>query len=459
VEETKIAILGAGITGLCIAQALHESGENFEIIETSDKVGGALQSTLRDGFLAEHGPNSLLLKDRRVLSLLEDIGLRNQAIQDTRSEAEKRFIVDQGVLHPLPESPFKMIRSPLFTFGGILRLAREPFISRYKSRKEESFADFVKRRLGQEMFANAAGPFVSGIYAGDPAKLAIRHAFPRLWKLENEHRSLILGSLSMRRNKHKNIHALRPTRTISPQCGMGALPKALAQNLPKRSIHLASKVESIRPWENGWQIRRTDSTGQMLVSRHSQLVIAVPHHRLSTLPLPNDILQKLAPVSSIETPPVTSLVLGFKREQIEHQLDGFGMLIKEAEKSPLLGVLFSSSMFEGRAPKNHVTLTCMMGGVKHPEYAENSDTIVLQELKRLLGVKGSPVFRHRTSWENAIPQYGLDYQTVLDALDSCENNHPSIHFAGNYRNGISVTDCILNGLQLGKHLSAIPQKA
>ena len=129
------------------------------------------------------------------------------------------------------------------------------------------------------------------------------------------------------------------------------------------------------------------------------------------------------------------------------------MLIKQAENSPLLGVLFSSSMFDDRAPDGHVTLTCMMGGSIHPEYAENDEQVVIDELNRLLGVTGTPTFRHRTAWSHAIPQYGLDYQNVLDALESCESNHPGLHLAGNYRGGISVGDCIVNGLELGESLT------
>ena len=161
---------------------------------------------------------------------------------------------------------------------------------------------------------------------------------------------------------------------------------------------------------------------------------------------------------SLDSPPVTSLVLGFKKEDITHPLDGFGMLIKQSENSRLLGVLFSSSMFDGRAPEGHVTLTCMMGGTIHPEYSENSDEIVLAELDRLLGVNGKPTFRHKTIWPKAIPQYGLDYQNALDAMDKVEKNNPGLHFAGNYRGGISVGDCIVNGLELGTRLSTNEQQ-
>ena len=186
---------------------------------------------------------------------------------------------------------------------------------------------------------------------------------------------------------------------------------------------------------------------------YSQLVIAVPHHKLPSLPLAENLISSLKPLTTLDSPPVTSLVLGFRKKDIPHPLDGFGMLIKRAEKSPLLGVLFSSSMFDGRAPDDHVTLTCMMGGTTNPQYAENSDEVVLDELNRLLGVTGEPTFRHRSPWQHAIPQYDLKYQRILDALEHCESSHQGLHLAGNYRGGISVGDCIVNGLELGDLLA------
>jgi oxygen-dependent protoporphyrinogen oxidase len=474
VENTAhTAILGAGITGLCVAHSLRtasqdNSRQTFHLIESGDKVGGALQSTRHDGYLAEHGPNSILIKDKRVAQMLDHIGLGENEPHDTlheslvaREEAKKRYIVQDGRPHAMPSSPLGMLRTPLFSFMGKLRFGLEPFIGKYKGREqgrgEESFADFVRRRLGPDMLASAAGPFVSGIYAGNPENLSVRHAFPRLWNLEHNYRSFILGALVLQFGGGKNPHRLAPSRMLSFRSGMHAMPDAIASSLPDESLKLQCQVTSIEPThENGntgWSLSWTDAAGNLQTGHYRQLVIAVPHHCLPSLPLPASVINELAPLTELEAPPVTSLVLGFKREDITHPLDGFGMLIKQAENSPLLGVLFSSSMFDDRAPDGHVTLTCMMGGSIHPEYAENDEQVVIDELNRLLGVTGTPTFRHRTAWSHAIPQYGLDYQNVLDALESCESNHPGLHLAGNYRGGISVGDCIVNGLELGESLT------
>ncbi len=471
-NTAQTAILGAGITGLSVAHSLRTSSQDnrrqsFHLIESGDQVGGALQSTRCDGYLAEHGPNSILIKDKRVAEMLDAIGLGEMephaAMHESlvaRKEAEKRYIVQDGQPLAMPSSPLGMLRTPLFSFMGKLRFGLEPFIGRYQGREqgrgEESFADFVRRRLGPDMLASAAGPFVSGIYAGDPENLSVRHAFPRLWNLEHNYRSFIIGALVLQFGGGNNPHRLAPSRMLSFRSGMHAMPDAIASHLPDGCLKLQCQVRSIEPTgengSSGWALSWTDAAGNVQTGHYRQLVIAVPHHRLSSLPLPASVTNELAPLTELEAPPVTSLVLGFRREDITHPLDGFGMLIKQAENSPLLGVLFSSSMFDGRAPDGHVTLTCMMGGSIHPEYAANDDQVVLDELDRLLGVTGAPTFRHRTAWSHAIPQYGLDYQNVLDAMAACERKHPGLHLAGNYRGGISVGDCIVNGLELGKSL-------
>jgi len=466
VEHTaNTAILGAGITGLCTAHELHKNNSSFHLFEHQTHVGGALQTTQADGYLAEHGPNSLLVKDQRVQQLLLDIGLgestptTNSERLSARDEAKKRYIVHQGHPHAMPTSPMGMLRTPLFTTKGKLRFAIEPFVGRYQGLKkglgEESFGDFVRRRLGPDMLASAAGPFVSGIYAGDPDNLSVRHAFPRLWNLEHNYGSFIWGAIALQLGwgkGGKNPNRLSPAPMISFQKGMHSLPKAIAAQLPENTLHLKTDISDIQHQDNQWKISWSDNQGNHHSGTYQNLVIATPHHRIPHLPLPQSILNTITPLKKLESPPVTSLVLGFKRKDVPHPLDGFGMLIKRDENSPLLGVLFSSSMFDGRAPEDHVTLTCMMGGTLNPQFAENTDDIVLAELKRLLDISAEPTFRHRSAWKHAIPQYDLNYQEILNALETCEQSHPGLHLAGNYRGGISVGDCIVNGLILGKTL-------
>lgn len=421
-------------------------------------VGGAIQSTTAEGYLAETGPNSILLKDKRVAQLLSDIGLcekgsLNHELLPAREAAKKRYIVKDGSPHAIPTNLSGILKTPLFSLKGKLRVLAEPFIGKYQGSDGESFASFVRRRFGSELLDSAAAPFVSGIYAGDPEQLSISQAFPRMADLEEQYGSILKGFLTMQLGRHENPNKYKPTTVLSFRSGMHVLPQAIADSLPQESIYQETKIQKIEKTNHGWFLTWRTHSGVVQTGMYQNLVLAVPHHCLAQLPLPASVLDEITPVINIKAPPVTSLVLGFRKKDVAHALDGFGMLIRKQENSPLLGVLFSSSMFEHRAPDNHITLTCMMGGSIHPEYAENDDLTVLAELKRLLGVTGEPTFRHRTAWQNAIPQYDMEYQHALASIASCEAKHSGLHLAANYRGGIAVGDCIINGLELGELLS------
>jgi len=123
----------------------------------------------------------------------------------------------------------------------------------------------------------------------------------------------------------------------------------------------------------------------------------------------------------------------------------------------VLGVLFSSSVFPGRAPEDHVTLTAFVGGTRQPELAalarEALVALVREELTDLLGAFGEPVFQHVAIWPRAIPQYVLGYGRWLDILDQVEAANPGLALAGSYRDGVSLGDAIASGLAAGDRIA------
>ncbi|MBC8012110.1 MAG: FAD-dependent oxidoreductase, partial [Burkholderiales bacterium] len=162
----------------------------------------------------------------------------------------------------------------------------------------------------------------------------------------------------------------------------------------------------------------------------------------------------LASLDHLAHPPVTSLFLGYRRDAVAHPLDGFGVLLPSIEKRRLLGVLFNSTLFPGRAPAGHVALTVMLGGARHPELAgqpiEYQLPVVQQELADLLGVRGEPVIVRRTHWPRAIPQYQLDHDAHLDVIRAAEHRHPGLHIGGPVRDGIGLPACLAAGQRLAQ---------
>lgn len=453
--DKKIAIAGAGITGLVTAFVLQQNGIVADIYERREQAGGAIRTAKTEGWQYEYGPNTLLLKDREVSGFLDRLGLGDQ-ILIANPAASKRYIVKDGELQPLPSSFIDAIRTPLFSFGGKLRVLAEPFRGRAnhagtgEEKEDETLASFVERRLGQQVLDYAINPFVAGIYASQPEQLSVRHAFPLLHNLEQEYGSLIVGSL-LGRKKRKAAGRV-PRKLISFKEGMQALPDAIVAKL--NGVHTGAEVTAIRRHIDGWMLQVNGKEK----GPYTDVVVNVPLTKWSRDLMPVSDPQ-LSVLQQVTYQPLSVLIAGYRKEDIVHLLDGFGFLVPEAEGRSILGGLFSSTLFPGRAPEGHHLLTIFIGGGRQPQDAalpsEELFKRVEKELFELTGLTGEPVFRDHIYWPNAIPSYHTGYDDVLAALQSFEKENPGLHAAGNFRGGISVPDCIRNGLELGGKLSGV----
>lgn len=447
----RVGIIGAGVSGLCAAHALVGRGMQVRIWDPAPEAGGAVRSVRDGGWLAECGPNTLLVNDKGIADLIAGLGL-GDAVLDANPLAKRRYIVHEGRPVALPSGPVGFACSPLLSARAKLRLLAEPFLPRGSRMDVESFADFVRRRLGPEPLRMMACPFVAGIYAGDPELLSYRLAFPRMYRLEREHRSLVLGGIRKLRERRR-MGMPAASRMISFPEGLGTLVRRLAEGLPAGSLGLGATLVGIARASDGWEISWREGTGPVRVEIVDSLICAVPAHALSRLPWPDDIGRQLLPATQVFHPAVASVALGFRREDVAHALDGFGMLFPEHEQASILGTLFSSTLFPGRAPDGHVLLTSFVGGTRHPIEGRPSDddlvARVMQDLGRILGVRGDPVWRHVSFWTAAIPQYRLDHGRVFDALAATEQRFPGLSFIGNYRGGISLGACMTSGLESG----------
>ena len=184
-------------------------------------------------------------------------------------------------------------------------------------------------------------------------------------------------------------------------------------------------------------------------ARHHKLIYCGTAHRLAELKITAKTSLDFSEFSQIRHPPVASVVLGFRREDVTHPCHGFGMLIPKIEGFNILGAIFSSALFSNRAPAGHLTLTCYVGGERQPELAslppEKLFPLVTEDLRRLLGVRGQPTFAHRVFWPRAIPQYNVGYGRFRDLMTDIEQKAPGLLLAGGYRDGISLGDSIVSG--------------
>jgi oxygen-dependent protoporphyrinogen oxidase len=444
-----VLVIGAGATGLACGSALHRRGCDVQVVEAGDEPGGVIRSVRVGGYLLERGPNSTLNTSRRVEAWLADVGVL-AAKCVAPSAAARRYILRDGRIHPLPGGPIAFLRTPVWRARGKLRAMAEPFIPRRNDDADESIADFVRRRLGKEILDYALDPFVSGVYAGDPERISMGAAFPLLDGFEREHGGLIRGTLKTAKTRRADPDRPADRTLYSFAEGMQQPMRGAASALGER-LHLNCPVHGIAAARSGVRIEtdKTPFTARRVVCATSALAAGV---LLSTW-LP----EAAALLSTMEHNPVAQVYLGYRREAIDHPLDGFGALFPSKEGLLTLGSLWSSTLFPGRAPDGFCLLTNFAGGARHPEIRELSpheiQAQVIAELTPLLGLQGPPAFVDVQRIPHAIPHYTLGHRARVERILTDVGRVPALLLTGNYLQGVSVADCWKRGLVLADRLT------
>lgn len=435
-----VAVVGAGVAGLAAACRLKRGGSRVVVYESSSRPGGAVRSERREGYLAELGPNSLAAPSPQVRAIFGELGVAS-SLQPASPEARLRYIVRRGRLVALPTSPPEMLTTRLLSNSAKLAVFGEPLVDAGERPAEESVASFVRRRFNQEVLDYVANPFVAGIFAGDPEQLSMRHALPRLHALEQTHGSLLKAMIQMARSRKAGEEAVPAAPLVSFAGGLQELSDAMAQELGP-ALRLGSAVTQIRRGPRGWTVGAAFQDAELF----DAVVYAAPAHCVDELDLGFEGAERLKTLASIPHPPVAVLALGFRREEVGHPLDGFGFLVPEVERKHVLGAIFSSTLFPGRAPEKHVLLTAFVGGVRNPGLADaDLSTLtarVLDDFRALLGVRGEPTFRAFQLWPKAIPQYTLSHGRFREIMDDVERRNPGLALTGSFRDGVALGDVL-----------------
>jgi protoporphyrinogen/coproporphyrinogen III oxidase len=448
-----VVVVGAGITGLTVAYRLLRDARDrvaVTVLEASERPGGPICSARIDGYLCEHGPQGLLDNAPDTLTLVHELGLEPVTSFPT---SRRRYVFRAGRLREVPASPLSAITTDVLSWKGKLRLLAEPLIPA-KSQDDESIDAFAARRLGREAARALVDPMVSGIYAGDAARLSIRAAFPTLWQLERDHGSLLRGMLARRRQRSSSNSARRGPRMaqlVSFAEGVEALPRALAASLGARvKIHCRvtalQRVAGSANVDGRWSV---SLDGRELEADH--VVIAGHPATASSLLAPLDRAIG-ALLGEIPSAPVAVVALGYARGDVAHPLDGFGFLVPRSEGLRTLGVLWESSIFPHRAPSDRVLLRVIIGGAHDPDVIALDDDQLLAiargDLQQTFGISAAPAFIHIVRHRLGIPQCALGHPARMERLDEALERWPGLHLTGWGYRGVSVNHCIADAVRV-----------
>jgi protoporphyrinogen/coproporphyrinogen III oxidase len=449
--EPRVAVVGGGIGGLAAARAIACAGDlDLTLFDGAERVGGVIRSVRRDGYLHEWAAASFLSAGDGATGLAEELGVE---IEAAASAAQKRWIWIDDRLKAAPTGPLEAVRTDLVSLRGKLFALGEP-LRPTRPGMDESVQAFVARRLGAD-FARLVGPVVTGIYAGDPAQLSVRAAFPRLAELE-DHGGLVRGLLARaRQGRRRRPRSRAPVRLCAPVEGVGALTEALASTLGT-AVRTGARVARVEPLKNGRLRLRGDNLGRDGNRPFDAVVLAV------AAPAAAQMVRDCAPAAAgalnrIAFCRAAVAYLGYRREDVPHPLDGFGFLVAANERLRMLGCVFDSVLFSRRAPPGHVLFRCIFGGVRDPAALSLSDQALIAaaraDLEGAIGVVRPPrhavVHRH----DAAIAQYNLGH---LDRVQTAEAGLAplGITLAGSSYRGIAVNSCIADAARVARSVVA-----
>lgn len=470
--EADAVVVGAGIAGLGAAHALRARGRDVLLLEAGQRPGGVMQSEGREGFLCEHGPNTFRIGPD-FAALLRSTGLE-ASLQRAAPQSRERYLLTERGLESVPLGPLALLGGPLLSRAGKLRLLREPFVRRGTA-EGESVAEFIARRFGGEVLERLLAPFLVGVYAGDVEQLGAEAVFPTLVEYERRTGSVTRGALAAAlagpfqsgagraqlrgrggggaRLGGRGIARGLPG-SFSFAGGLGALAAALAAALGRDVLRLQTPLRALAPEAGGgWRLQLD---GEVLRSR--QVVLALPAARCAEL-LRAAFPEASRHCQSVAHASLVSLSLDVDPRSTRRGLRGFGFLIPPgAMPGPMLGALFMSNLFPGRAPQGRALVTVFLGGVRAPGVLDEDDDALLAHagagLARALGTGDAPRLLCTKRWRGALPQPGREHPALVRGLRAELAAHPGLEVAGGWLDGVALGAALQSGAAAAARLCA-----
>ncbi len=450
-----VVIVGGGITGLAAAHYVRQAGAlsgravRVRVVEASGRFGGKVVTHRADGFVLEGGPDAFIRQKPWALELARELGLGSQLLPSNDAQGGMAFWLD-GRMVPLPEGMagfvprdwHGLLASPLLSWRGKLRLAEE--IDQPVGRDhDESVANFIRRRCGEEVLERVAEPLLSSIHVGDVERMSLRATAPRLQVLERRFGSLTRGA-----------HLTGPSAGSegplfwSLRGGLGTLIDALVDRTRPENVLLNASVQ---------RITRTTDTRTAGTSTAPYEVHLADGDRLPAdaviLTTPTNAtaqcVEALAPdaaagLLALRTASVAVVSLAFRERDVRRPFGGFGFFVPRREGRTVLACTATSRKFAKRAPADHLLLRAFVGGAHGALHLDASDDALMAavqaDLVDMLGICGPSVHHHVQRWRGGYPQYDVDHERRIETIAAALP--AAVTLAGSPFFGVGMPDCV-----------------
>jgi oxygen-dependent protoporphyrinogen oxidase len=442
-------VIGGGISGLVCAYALRKAGIEAQLVEASPRPGGVIQSITRDGFLLELGPQSFS-NTPALRQLCAELGVSNEIVE--APPHAPRYVLINGKLQPVPLSLPAFFTSSLINASTKWSLLRDIFGKSTPPDADESIAAFTRRKFSAQLLDRLVGPFVSGVYAGDPERLSLRSAFPQLYEAEKSSGSIVRGMLRLAKSKKGPRE--RPTLQTF-RSGNETLVRALSTNLGPALQSNARITNLTKNSDASFEVHQQIEGKENSLSASALIFATPPDTTGKLLATLDSTFESL--LSPVEFAPVAVVSLGYPKSATAHSLDGFGFLVPRSAGLRVLGTVWNSSLFPGRAPDGQALLTSFVGGTTDPAAAkltpDNLAALVHREISSILSIHREPTFSNITIWPRALPQYTLGHADRMAAVATLLKSNPGIWLTGNYLHGPAIGTCVEQALATAEEVA------